>query len=96
MESVPLYNAVTGEGSEYKREMKAMTNAAIIFTVFVFGGSAHYILKRLDLNGDGAQPKIDLSKDPSARLALAGGGNVGGEKKKPKGIFRTVSWKRRT
>lgn len=52
MESVPLYNGVTGEGSEFKPEMKAMTNAAIIFTVFVFGGSAYYILRRLGISSD--------------------------------------------
>eukprot|EP00553_Chaetoceros_curvisetus_P007422 CAMPEP_0204625642 /NCGR_PEP_ID=MMETSP0717-20131115/11376_1 /ASSEMBLY_ACC=CAM_ASM_000666 /TAXON_ID=230516 /ORGANISM="Chaetoceros curvisetus" /LENGTH=203 /DNA_ID=CAMNT_0051641399 /DNA_START=160 /DNA_END=768 /DNA_ORIENTATION=- len=49
VESLPIYNEVTGEGSIYKREMKAMTSASIIFTVFVLGGSAYYILRRLDI-----------------------------------------------
>lgn len=56
VESVPLYNAVTGEGSEYKPEMKAMTSASILFTMFVFGGSAYYILRRLDIPKDEAAP----------------------------------------
>jgi len=58
VESVPLYNAVTGEGSEYKPEMKAMTSASIIFTMFVFGGSAYYILRRLDIPKDEAVPSV--------------------------------------
>lgn len=58
VESVPLYNAVTGEGSEYKPEMKAMTSASILFTMFVFGGSAFYILRRLDIPKDTIDPNI--------------------------------------
>jgi len=52
VESIPLYNAVTGEGSEYKKELKAMTSASILFTLFIFGGSAYYILRRLDIPSD--------------------------------------------
>lgn len=49
VESVPIYNAVTMQGTEYKGIMKAMTSASIIFTIFVFGGSAYYILRNLDI-----------------------------------------------
>lgn len=49
VESVPIYNAVTMRGTEYKGVMKAMTSASIIFTIFVFGGSAYYILRNLDI-----------------------------------------------
>jgi len=49
VESVPIYNAVTGIGTEYKGIMKAMTSASIIFTIFVLGGSAYYILQNLDI-----------------------------------------------
>jgi NhaP-type Na+/H+ or K+/H+ antiporter len=49
VESVPIYNAVTMEGTEYKGIMKAMTSASIIFTIFVFGGSSYYILRNLDI-----------------------------------------------
>jgi len=61
IESVPLYNAVTGEGSEYKPEMKAMTSASIIFTMFVFGGSAYYVLRRLDIQSDVAPSNSKLN-----------------------------------
>lgn len=49
VESVPIYNAVTGTGTEYKGIMKAMTSASIIFTIFVLGGSSYYILRNLDI-----------------------------------------------
>jgi len=49
VESVPIYNAVTNTGTEYKGIMKAMTSASIIFTIFVFGGSSYYILRNLDI-----------------------------------------------
>jgi len=43
VESIPIYNGITGQGSMHKAEMKAMTSASIIFTIFVFGGSLNYI-----------------------------------------------------
>jgi len=57
VESVPIYNLVTDEGSQLKRQMKAMTSASILFTLFVFGGSAYYILRRLDIPSDNAPVK---------------------------------------
>jgi len=50
MENVPIYNAVTGEGCEFKPLLKAMTSASIIFTTFVFGGGAYYILPHLGIH----------------------------------------------
>ena len=52
VESVPIYNGVTGVGSQNKPMLKAMTSAAIIFTIFVLGGGAYYILKWLDISSD--------------------------------------------
>jgi NhaP-type Na+/H+ or K+/H+ antiporter len=49
VESVPIYNAVTSSGTEYKGIMKAMTSASIIFTIFVLGGSSYYILRNVDI-----------------------------------------------
>lgn len=49
-ESMPIFDEDTGTGTYLKKEIKAMTSSAIIFTIFVFGGSAHYILKRLGVN----------------------------------------------
>jgi len=61
VENVPLYNAVTGNGSEFKPELKAMTSAAIIFTLFIFGGSAYYILGRLNIPSDAPEVNDDQS-----------------------------------
>jgi NhaP-type Na+/H+ or K+/H+ antiporter len=55
VENVPIYNSMTGEGCEFKPLMKGMTSAAILFTTFVFGGGAYYILPHL-----GIQPVAQL------------------------------------
>jgi NhaP-type Na+/H+ or K+/H+ antiporter len=49
VETVPMYDQSTGEGSRYKPELKAMTSACIVFTVFVLGGYTYYLLVRLGL-----------------------------------------------
>jgi len=43
--NVPVYNAVTKQGSQYKAELKAMTSSSIIFTLFVFGAITYFIVK---------------------------------------------------
>jgi NhaP-type Na+/H+ or K+/H+ antiporter len=53
VENVPIYNNVTGEGCEFKQIMKGMTSACILFTTFVFGGGAYYILPHLGIKQDG-------------------------------------------
>lgn len=73
VESIPIYNAVTGEGSEYKGEMKAMTSASIIFTVFLFGGSAYYILRRLDIQSIDKPHGGYNSRDASSRAKSTSG-----------------------
>lgn len=50
MESIPIYNVLTDEGSKYKPEMKAMTSASIIFTMFLFGVGTYYIHKNKRVN----------------------------------------------
>jgi len=50
VENIPLYDAVTGEGSRMKAELKAMTSACIIFTVFVMGGCTDYVIERLGMS----------------------------------------------
>ena len=52
VENVPIYNGVTGFGSRNKSLLKAMTSSAIIFTIFILGGGAYYILKWLDISSD--------------------------------------------
>jgi NhaP-type Na+/H+ or K+/H+ antiporter len=50
VENVPIYNSMTGEGCEFKPLMKGMTSAAILFTTFIFGGGAFYILPHLGIS----------------------------------------------
>ena len=45
-ENIPLFDVVTKNGSKYKAALKAMTSSSIIFTVFCFGASSYYTLKR--------------------------------------------------
>lgn len=52
VENVPIYNNVTGEGCEFKQIMKGMTSACILFTTFIFGGGAYYILPHLGITQD--------------------------------------------
>lgn len=54
VENVPMYNHVTKEGCEFKQIMKGMTSACILFTTFVFGGGAYYILPHLGVQSDGS------------------------------------------
>lgn len=58
VESIPLYDPVSGEGTKLKAELKAMTSACIIFTVFVLGGLTYYMMEFLGMapstsNSDG-------------------------------------------
>ena len=47
VEHIPMFDTTTGQGSRLKPELKAMTSASIIFTLFVLGGSTSYLLERL-------------------------------------------------
>lgn len=53
VEHIPLYDEVTGEGSRLKPEMKAMTSASIVFTVFILGGYTYYMIERLGMTPAG-------------------------------------------
>ncbi|CAB9502930.1 Probable Na(+)/H(+) antiporter nhx [Seminavis robusta] len=50
VEHIPLFDAVTGEGTRVKAELKAMTSASIMFTVFVLGGSTNYFMDYVGLS----------------------------------------------
>uniref|UniRef100_A0A7S3KWJ9 Cation/H+ exchanger transmembrane domain-containing protein n=1 Tax=Amphora coffeiformis TaxID=265554 RepID=A0A7S3KWJ9_9STRA len=50
VEHVPLYDSSTGEGTPLKPEMKAMTSASILFTVFVLGGYTFYVMEHLGMS----------------------------------------------
>jgi NhaP-type Na+/H+ or K+/H+ antiporter len=47
VETIPMYDAVSGTGTSVKPELKAMTSASILFTVFVLGGYTSYLLEKL-------------------------------------------------
>lgn len=50
VEHVPLYDTVTGEGTRLKPELKAMTSACIMFTVFLQGGYTYYMMETLGIS----------------------------------------------
>lgn len=64
VEHVPLYDSSTGEGTPLKPEMKAMTSASILFTVFVLGGYTFYVMEHLGMSPSNSrkngQSQIDL------------------------------------
>jgi NhaP-type Na+/H+ or K+/H+ antiporter len=55
VENIPLHDASTGYGSRLKPELKAMTSASIIFTVFICGGTTFYLLEWLGMSEFSAQ-----------------------------------------
>lgn len=50
VEHIPLYDSYSGEGTRLKAELKAMTSASIIFTVFVLGGFTFYVMENLGVS----------------------------------------------
>jgi len=58
VETVPMYDESTGQGSRLKPELKAMTSACIIFTVFFLGGYTYYLLDKL-----GMRPSQERDED---------------------------------
>lgn len=48
--NLPVYDAVTKHGSQYKAELKAMTSSSIFFTLFVFGGLTFFVVTREQSN----------------------------------------------
>eukprot|EP00536_Pseudo-nitzschia_multiseries_P014711 jgi/Psemu1/246262/estExt_Genewise1.C_7580006 len=65
VEHIPQYDAVSGEGTRLKSELKAMTSACIIFTVFVLGGSTYYMMEALGLS---PKPKSDGTAEQETEM----------------------------
>jgi NhaP-type Na+/H+ or K+/H+ antiporter len=72
VEHIPLYDSYSGEGTRLKPELKAMTSASIIFTVFVLGGYTYYIMEKLGVapssrsaNGLGLEG-VSLTRNPGS------------------------------
>lgn len=73
VENVPIYNQQTGEGCEFKQLMKGMASASILFTTFVFGGGAYYILPSLGIARDedsSAERSRELPPIPEPEMAV--------------------------
>ena len=62
VEHIPMFDTTTGQGSRLKPELKAMTSASIIFTLFVLGGATPYLLERLDycVNKQQGQDDVEI------------------------------------
>lgn len=52
VENIPVFNAVTKEGSRFKAELKAMTSSSILFTLFVFGALTYFIVRHEQSNAN--------------------------------------------
>ena len=63
VEHVPLYDTVTGEGTRLKPELKAMTSACIMFTVFILGGYTYYMMEALGLTPN-QRKRSDMEMTP--------------------------------
>ena len=75
VEHIPLFDAVTGEGSRVKAELKAMTSASIMFTVFVLGGSTNYFMDYIGLSPAAKSEKNFARKSEMVPLAVRMNGN---------------------
>ena len=49
VETIPMFDESTKQGSRLKPELKQMTSACIVFTVFILGGYTDYLLDRLGM-----------------------------------------------
>ena len=65
VEHIPLYDGVTGEGTPLKSELKAMTSACIVFTVFFLGGGTFYMMEALGIS---PKPKTDYSREQKMEM----------------------------
>jgi NhaP-type Na+/H+ or K+/H+ antiporter len=72
VENIPLYDSYSSEGTRLKPELKAMTSASIIFTVFVLGGYTHYVIEKLGMSASSRSANslgmegVSLTKNPSS------------------------------
>ena len=49
VETVPMFDESSKQGSRFKPELKAMTSACIVFTVFIMGGYTDYLLEKVGM-----------------------------------------------
>ena len=67
VETIPMFDESTKQGSRFKPELKAMTSACIFFTVFVMGGYTDYLLEKVGMkpaaNRDHDLEMVSLMRD---------------------------------
>lgn len=63
VEHIPLYDSYSGEGTRLKPELKAMTSASIIFTVFILGGYTFYVMEKLGVSPTGRSTNNNFSTE---------------------------------
>ncbi|KAL7435699.1 hypothetical protein ACHAXM_006026 [Skeletonema potamos] len=61
VEHIPMFDTTTGQGSRFKPELKSMTSASVIFTVFVLGGATPYLLERLGYSLTKEQNSVEIT-----------------------------------
>jgi hypothetical protein len=59
VEHIPLYDEASGRGTRLKPELKAMTSASIMFTVFILGGYTYYMMQHLGIQPQAKRGKRD-------------------------------------
>ena len=67
VEHIPLFDTITGQGTRLKPELKAMTSASIIFTVFVLGGATSYLMERIGYSISSKQEHDSIEVTPLVR-----------------------------
>ena len=70
VEHIPLYDAETGEGTRLKPELKAMTSASIMFTVFILGGTTFYMMEYLGVSPQSTTFRKNTSPPPHELAGL--------------------------
>jgi len=72
VETIPMYDTVTGQGSRLKPELKAMTSACIVFTIFILGGSTYYLLDRLGMSLNKDNVATNTATEETSKLIESG------------------------
>jgi NhaP-type Na+/H+ or K+/H+ antiporter len=70
VEHIPLYDEVSGIGTRLKPELKAMTSACIMFTVFVLGGRTYHMMEYLGIAPSASARKQQQNPSPLELTAL--------------------------
>merc|ERR1712086_509258 len=61
VEHIPMFDTTTLQGSRLKPELKAMTSASVIFTVFVLGGATSYLMDRLGYSPNKQDDELEIT-----------------------------------